>query len=807
MKDMRNIYRFIIVFALLLAAAPARSFAQAKPQAASKSKMPANYEAFFKKGMQKFEGTFPVYRNGVKYYIEIPASAIGRDLLVSGKVVEGDRVGDISSITNLLVFHLGRNNTLDVRQQICTDRAEGDLAKAVEASGLQPVITSFPIAAYGKNKGGYIIDITADVTSSGKLFSFPNQKFVNKPEADRSGVDSIYSIRNGVKFIVQHAQTDVIPGFMHIPPRDLHTTVLIEWSLQLLPERQIAARESDPRIGYTTFSYTDYDRNPHGIKNVKEILRWHLEMKPEDTERYRQGELVEPANPIRVYLDRTLSSPMERRTVARAVEEWNKCFEAAGFKNALQIQAREPEVSVAYHQIVYSYTMGTTQFTQISDSRTGEIFSGTIGLSDKELNTNLPAIQFSVGGYEPAALTDSMPAVREEYLRYQASNLMGKMLGLVPNFAGSAAFTTAQLRDADWVRENGISASVTDGCIVNFAAQPGDGIALRDLFSKASRYDRWAIEWGYRQYPGMDADAERKALNTLASRAKEDATLYFATKGQTDYRINETDLGQNVLETATLGLKNMERLAPRLSEIYLQRIAKDDDPWSEYLRWISEFNMLYMSYLTMPMNYIGGLNAEPVLAGYNDRPMEFLPKQKGQDAMNFLNKNLFQGAPAWRSDSLEIKVIANKGETKSGGVFMNIFRGLMNPNRLYVLLMAQDKAGDKAYTISEYFRALERYIFLDYSAAKPVSRYQVQMQYNLVREFISTFAKLNAKEDSSDLAYFLVNQGNRMKKKLNYLGKNHQDAYSRAYYRGLSIYLTRALKTGKLATMFGDGKK
>lgn len=94
----------------------------------------------------------------------------------------------VSSVTNLLIFHLGRNNTLEVHQQICSERAKGDLAKAIEAANLKPVATSFPIVAFGQNKGGYIIDITSDVNSSGKLFSFPNMKSVNTPAADRSGV-------------------------------------------------------------------------------------------------------------------------------------------------------------------------------------------------------------------------------------------------------------------------------------------------------------------------------------------------------------------------------------------------------------------------------------------------------------------------------------------------------------------------------------------------------------------------------------------------------------------------------------------
>ena len=121
-------------------------------------------------------------------------------------------------------------------------------------------------------------------------------------------------------------------------------------------------------------------------------------------------------------------SAAERRAVSRAVAEWNACFEAAGFKNALQIQEGEPEAAMAYHQLVFSYVMGREVFSQVSDPRTGEILCGRIALSNQELNDNLDLIAMSVGGYNPAFLTDSMPAVREEYIRYRMSNQTGLML-------------------------------------------------------------------------------------------------------------------------------------------------------------------------------------------------------------------------------------------------------------------------------------------------------------------------------------------------------------------------------------------
>ena len=114
--------KYIVVFAFLLAFVPTNLWAQAPKQAAGKAKAPMSYEAFFKKGMQKQDGVFPVYRNEQKYYLEIPATALGKELLVSGRIVKGSFYGEVSTITNLLAFSLGRDNTLEVRERICSDR-------------------------------------------------------------------------------------------------------------------------------------------------------------------------------------------------------------------------------------------------------------------------------------------------------------------------------------------------------------------------------------------------------------------------------------------------------------------------------------------------------------------------------------------------------------------------------------------------------------------------------------------------------------------------------------------------------------
>ena len=130
---------------------PFFSLAQEKEKPGARKKAPMTYEAFFKKEMKKVEGTFPVYQDVKKCYLEIPAASIGKDLLVSGVITKGEYKGNVSSVTSVLVFNVGQNNQLEVKQQICSDRASGDMAGAVEAAALKPVLFSYPIVAYGKD--------------------------------------------------------------------------------------------------------------------------------------------------------------------------------------------------------------------------------------------------------------------------------------------------------------------------------------------------------------------------------------------------------------------------------------------------------------------------------------------------------------------------------------------------------------------------------------------------------------------------------------------------------------------------------
>ena len=84
----------------------------------------------------------------------------------------------------------------------------------------------------------------------------------------------------------------------------------------------------DYRVGYFTASTIDYGRDVHRAQRVRYINRWRLEKKDPN------AELSEPIKPIVYYIDPATPAKWAP-WLKRGVEDWQKAFEAAGFKNAI----------------------------------------------------------------------------------------------------------------------------------------------------------------------------------------------------------------------------------------------------------------------------------------------------------------------------------------------------------------------------------------------------------------------------------------------------------------------------------------
>ena len=116
------------------------------------------------------------------------------------------------------------------------------------------------------------------------------------------------------------------------------------------------------------------------------ITRWRLEPKDEDMEKFRRGELVEPKKPIIYYIDPTTPEKWVPYLI-QGVNDWQKAFEKAGFKNAIMAKRAPTKAEdstwsledARFSAIVYKPSdIPNASGPHIHDPRSGEILESHI---------------------------------------------------------------------------------------------------------------------------------------------------------------------------------------------------------------------------------------------------------------------------------------------------------------------------------------------------------------------------------------------------------------------------------------------
>lgn len=74
------------------------------------------------------------------------------------------------------------------------------------------------------------------------------------------------------------------------------------------------------------------------------VKRWHLEPAPCDTARYNRGETVVPRQKIVFYFDQEFPERWKAAT-RRAAANWNPVFEAAGFRDVIEVREADDDPS------------------------------------------------------------------------------------------------------------------------------------------------------------------------------------------------------------------------------------------------------------------------------------------------------------------------------------------------------------------------------------------------------------------------------------------------------------------------------
>ncbi|MGB3654215.1 MAG: zinc-dependent metalloprotease [Rivularia sp. (in: cyanobacteria)] len=108
-------------------------------------------------------------------------------------------------------------------------------------------------------------------------------------------------------------------------------TLKLHYSLSQLPDNSYRPRLADERVGYFITAYQDLSKKDPSDPFVRYINRWKLEKK------YPNASISEPKEPIVYWIDN--ATPYEyREAIKEGVLMWNRAFEAAGFKNAIEVK-------------------------------------------------------------------------------------------------------------------------------------------------------------------------------------------------------------------------------------------------------------------------------------------------------------------------------------------------------------------------------------------------------------------------------------------------------------------------------------
>lgn len=691
----------------------------------SEPKGPALIDKFIKGDNKPMVGLTPVYKQDGRFYISINDSLFGRDIIMVTRIsksAEGIRssfdgyAGDeINSA--LFQFDRGPENKIFLRKISGKDRSKDStqaMYEAVKRSNVAAIVTTFDIKAESSDRSDHLIDVTDFFGSDSETLFFKKGTKgtfkLGSLSRESSYITQIttYPINTEVRTLKTYGRTD----------RGETATYELSNSFVLLPKTPMLSRYADDRVGYFTTGYTDFDMNPQGVKDIRMITRWRLEPRPQDIEKYKRGELVEPAKPIVYYIDPATPEEWVPYLI-QGVNDWQAVFEKAGFKKAIVAKRaptpeEDPEWSLEdarYSAIVYKPSdIANASGPHVHDPRSGEIIESHINWYHNVMSLlrNWYFIQCSPA--DPAARKMVFDTeLMGQLIRFVSSHEVGHTLGLRHNFAGTAFYTVDQLRDPNFLRENGHTTSIMDYSRFNYVVQPEDNIPRELLFPRINHYDYWAIEWGYRRFYDLnDPVAEKGLLNKWIIEKTADRRFWFGTESSVnDPRMQAEDLGENQMEANQLGIKNLKFVMSNLEEW-----TKSPNEGYENLRtMVGEVNNQFRRYIGHVVKWVGGVYQESKTVEMPGDVYSYVEREKQIEAMEFLEKNLFNNPPVWLVPDNYLNKFPSRAESYIEKHYSAALSSMLSRRVLMNLTSAQTELGKKAFTAEEMFDRLNNSIW------------------------------------------------------------------------------------------------
>ncbi len=597
------------------------------------------------RGLERLDGFVPLYWDAARGRVLAEVPAFDRDVLYYVSAASGAGSVELPFDRGILgteVIHFQRSGPrVLVVAQNQRYRAVGGTPVQVEnvrESFALSVLASLPVEA--DENGRVLVDASplflrdaADVEGRLRRVSQGTFRF----DAGRSGfypprVRS-FPLNTEVETIVTFAADN--PGLLvnNVAPDGRFFTLRIHHSFLKAPEGY-TPRLADPRIGVSAIAFRDFTRPFDQDTEVQWITRWRLEKTDPS------AAMSEPKVPIVFYLDAGIPEPT-RTAMRNGALWWNKAFEAAGFRNAVQVKDPTPDMDPM--DIRYSWILwinrderGFSSGGTFRDPRTGEILGSKTRMDSHRVRT--------IGNYFEAYMPTSGGAADDDAALFLGDATLAAALA-----AGQPAEAMPQAeRDLVLLRQSlltahelghvmgfqhNFSASLDNFASVMEYPTPRVKVAngqldLSDAFQRAiGPYDELMAKYAYTAFP---AGQERAGLEGVIRELRAKGLHYLP---DTDPRWSWYD------DRATPQEYLKETMAARA--IMLQRygpgILRPGEPigalrdarlWMTYLhhRWAIESGQ----------RFVGGMFHTYNLKGDTGAPTEIVPAATQREVLALL---------------------------------------------------------------------------------------------------------------------------------------------------------------------------
>lgn len=734
---------------LSLAAAPSALSSRAFGDDTKKEKKEEDkYTKFFKdKKVETARGKFvTLHKIDGSVYLELPTKYLGKELMMGAKVTSTTdpdylAVGSMNSAP--IVFRFEKQDSVIVMKApnsiVYRRDASPELQKALELNYRDQSVESFTPEVYKADSSAVVLKINSLVTESSPFFEIvPSQQGPFKITSSRNSsltfvrglksFDSNASVRVEMNFSVNASLMGVLTV-----AKDMPLTAEVTYTILPVEASNAIPRFADARVGYQTTRKVSFPDYLDQSEPVYLAHRWQLV--PKDKKAYAKGQLTEPEKKIVFYLDSAFPASWQR-PIREGVLRWNKAFEAAGFRNAIEVRdfpkndkQFDPD-NLEYSCIRYiPNSQETIASSNWTDPRTGEIFSGNLTIYN-----NVEALMhkqrfIGTAAVDPQVRSSRLPqALFEESLSQLVTQEMGSVLGLLRNYAASASYTTDQLRSAKFTKESGLAPSILDGVTYNYLAQPSDK-GVRLINDQLGVYDLFAIDWGYRYFDlkGDPAAEAKELLSRVDKRAREPYLRYAPEQRYAvDPTVRTEDLGNDPIKTAELTMKNLAFIQSNLSKW----ITNDPDSRKKKSLYLAIVQGYYLQ-LKNAMSLVGGVVCQESRLSTSLPRYQVVPKAKQREAFQWLLRQAkdFQGK-------------ADRNFERKGFIDVSYYDQLLEYliKDIYDLrsrIIIASQVDSKTYSLGEYFDDLYQATFASTIAGKSPNHMERLMQIAFIDKSIA----------------------------------------------------------------------